>query len=144
MWPTHYIPRQRRPGVPPARFYLTTPPYPLEITEALLSSGDFDHALFGLGVEEELQTSGEPVSGVMRVLLHTMTGPLEELISAGEPVSGVLRDTLHTVVGPLDELVASGQPISGVLRDPLVNYTDWLLDPDKLISSGEPVSGVLT
>jgi hypothetical protein len=129
------------------RFYLTTPPYPIEVTESLKSSGEAQNAVFGIGADEEFMSSGAPVSGLLRTLLHTYDHPPEdELISSSQPVGGVLVERLHLMDGPLDEVISNSQPVSGVLRDPLIVYDNWPLAAleENVLSSGAPVSGVLT
>ena len=146
MWPTHFLPRKNRPGTPPARFYFTTPPYPIEVVEELFAGGELLSAKYGIGANDDLLSSGEPLSGVLRTLLKTHDQPPEdELIAAGEPLSGVLRTLLVGLDGGHEELVASGEPLSGVLRDPLVVYSNWPLavEEESLIASGVPLSGVL-
>src|SRR5207344_2596846 len=107
MWPTHYIPHLNRPGEPPGRFVLTTPPYPAEVTEALFSSGIPDHGRFGIGSEEELLTSGAPVGGtVVTTLFRMIHGPIEKLISSGAPVGGLLRGVLGSFSAPFEKLIS--------------------------------------
>ena len=149
MWPTHYIPKQDRvDGVPPPRFYLTTPPYPVELVEELQSEGDVIRVGFSpfITAEDEFRSAGVPVSGVINsILVRTNVEP-EELQSAGLPISGVLRDVLIRIEIEDETLASAGIPISGVLRNPLVVYANWPLgfDTEDLQSTGVPVSGVLS
>jgi hypothetical protein len=149
MWPTHFIPNQARvEGVPPPRYYLTTPPYPIEFTEALQSGGVPVRVGFVPFAEDEayIQSGGSPVSGVMIQRLVNLPPLLEELECAGSPVSGVMVQRL-IVADAGDEMIeSSGLPISGIMRDPLVRYENWPLgyDTEDLLSAGQPVSGVLT
>ena len=148
MWPTHYIPNQPRvEGVPPPRYYLTTPPYPVEVSESLESAGgEPDLGFTPSATDEAYMTSGGmPVSGSMSRLLVEIDLDPEELESGGLPVSGVLRDVLIRITIEPELLGSSGSPVSGVLRDPLVVYDNWPLgvDTEDLQSGGLPVSGVL-
>lgn len=149
MWPTHYIPNQERiEGIPPPEFYLTTPPYPIEIVEEMQASGgpyDIGFVPFA-SVQEAITTSGRPVSGSMSALLVTMNILPEEIQSAGIPISGVLKQILITIEIPNEMIISAGIPISGVLRDPLVVYDNWPLgfETEDLQSAGIPVSGALT
>lgn len=149
MWPTHYIPKQDRvEGVPPPRYYLTTPPYPIELTEALQSDGDGPQRLGFVpfaSLEEEFQSAGIPVGGTIDSILVTTSVEPEEIESVGVPVSGILVEMLIRIEVE-DELIESvGIPVSGILRDPLVVYDNWPLgaDTEDLQSAGVPVSGVL-
>ena len=149
MWPTHYIPNQPRlDGVPPPRYYLTTPPYPVELTESLASAAEEPAGGFTPSAEDtaELSSVGVPISGVLRAILVEADAPHEELQSTGIPISGVLRDVLIRLDIGREELSSVGVPISGILRDPLVRYENWPLaaeEAESLISTGRPVSGVL-
>jgi hypothetical protein len=150
MWPTHYIPNQPRiEGEPPPRYYLTSPPYPVEITESLAASSDDPDAYIAPAaeIEETLTSSGAPVDGLLKdILIRYEEWPPEALESTGEPVSGVLNDILVRYEGPPESLESSGEPVSGALVDMLVRYENWPLGvaTESLSSSGAPVSGVLT
>lgn len=150
MWPTHYIPNQERvDGLPPPRYYLTTPPYPVQITEELEADSTNPDAYLVPSIEtdESLTSAAVPVSGELRdILIRYEEWPPESLESSGEPVSGVLNDVLIEYVGPPESLESSGEPVSGVLVDVLVAYENWPLGAatESLASTGVPVSGVLT
>ena len=149
MWPTHYIPKQDRiEGVPPPRYYLTTPPYPLEITESLAANSTDPEAYIVPAAEtgEEMTSSGEPVDGLLKdILIRYEEWPPEAITSEAEPVSGVLNDILVRYEGPPEELTSAGEPVSGAIVDILVRYENWPLGvaTESLASSGAPVSGVL-
>ena len=149
MWPTHYIPSQERiEGVPPPRFYLTTPPYPLELVETIASDAEPRTIGFVPFATDEayIISAGAPVSGVMTKLLTSFDGGFEEIQSAGLPVNGVLRDILIRMNVPPENIISTGAPVSGMLKDPLVVYDNWPLgfDSEDLQSAGLPVSGALT
>ena len=149
MWPTHYIPSQARiEGVPPPTFYLTTPPYPIEITESLLSNGspqDLGFVPFAES-EEYITAAGRPVSGSMSSDLIGFVGGEDYIQSAGLPIGGVLLTILKTTSVLPEMIFASGGPVAGDLRDPLVVYDNWPLgfETEDLQSAGIPVSGALT
>jgi hypothetical protein len=52
MWPTHYLPRKNRGGIPPPRFYLTTSVYPIEVLESFASAASFQFVTPGIGYTE--------------------------------------------------------------------------------------------
>jgi hypothetical protein len=141
MWPTHYIPNVPRvEGVPPPRYYLTTPPYPVEVVEEILSEASNPRAGFTpvATAEETMTTNGAVVSGVLQTLLLETSVLPDDIESNGAVISGVLVDRLI--------LQSTGAVISGILRDPLVRYENWPLgfDSEDLQSAGMPVSGALT
>jgi hypothetical protein len=149
MWPTHYIPSQERiEGVPPPTFYLTTPPYPAEITESLFSSGvpqDLGFVPFA-EAEDYITCAGRPVGGSISSDLIGFDGGEEYIQSAGLPIGGVLNQILVTTSVEPEFITAAGIPLSGTLRDPLVVYDNWPLgfETEDLQSAGIPVSGALT
>jgi hypothetical protein len=146
MWPTHYIPNQPRiEGEPPPRIYLTSCPYPYEMSESLASAGEFTSATPGEEATEEMESSGSFVSGTMVTYgfqTHEMLD--EEIESSGSFVSGSLVDRLRFMDAGRDELESAGSFVSGFMTDPLIFYENWPLEPDELESSGSFVSGVLT
>lgn len=149
MWPTHYIPNQARiEGVPPPRYYLTTPLYPLEIIEEIESSPGTPDGAFqpSLDAIETMTTNGAPVSGTLVSILKTTSVLPDDIESNGLVISGILLSILKTAGVEIHELESSGLVISGYLGDPLVRYENWPLgfDSEDLISAGLPVSGALT
>lgn len=149
MWPTYYIPKQDRvAGVPPPRFYLTTPPYPVQVIEELAANSTDPQAGFVPSAEtgEELTSSAAPVSGVLSDILKRYTIPPEAITSSAAPVSGDLRDILQRYTVPPEFIESWGGPVSGALADMLVRYENWPLGvaTESLSSTGGPVSGVLS
>ena len=149
MWPTHYIPNKpREDGIPPPRYYLTTPPYPLELVEEMESNPGPPDVGFvpAFAATEIFQSGGQPVSGVIKsILVETSVLP-DHIWSNGNVVSGSLRTILKETDIGIDRLQSNGAVISGALRDPLVRYDNWPLgfDSEDLFSAGMPVSGALT
>lgn len=150
MWPTHYIPYQPRlEGIPPQRYYYTSPPYALQVIEELTanSTSPLAYLVPSAEINENLISSGAPVSGELRDILLRYDGwPEDVLESTGEPVSGVLADILVIYTAPTETLESSGEPVSGVLMNIRVAYDNWPLDvaTESLSSAGAPVSGVLS
>lgn len=148
-WPTHYIPAQDRiEGVPPPRYYLTTPPYPIELVEELSSQSGTPDQGFQPSAEaqDEFTSNGAPVGGVFSTILVTTNILPDDLESWALPISGVLVDRLIRASTEIHELESNGLPIGGNLGDPLVRYDNWPLgfDSEDLESAGLPISGVLT
>ena len=108
MWPTHYIPIQDRiDGVPPPRIYLTSCPYPYEMSEAFASSGEFTSATPGEETTEAFATVGAFVSGILVAYGYDVLEVVQEdLESAGAFVSGILNDCLRTITAPVEALEA--------------------------------------
>ena len=151
MWPTHFIPiiykKGRIEGIAPPSFYLTTPPYPMEVIEALLSGMDIADGKYLVGLMlEKITSSNVPLSGILRVLLIQVDVEIERITSTLVPVSGILRVLLISIVQGHDSLSVTAVPISGVLLDKLIRYQYWPLrvDLEDITSSNVPLSGVLT
>lgn len=146
MWPTHYIPlRERVDGTPPPRIYLTTPPYPLELTESATASAEFTSGKFDIGAQEELESSGSFVGGELVIRLVTAQCGRDELESSGSFVSGAIAVYGYKDGYGNDELESSGSFVSGAVTDPLVVYDNWPLgfSAEDLLSGGSFVSGAL-
>jgi hypothetical protein len=146
MWPTHYLPRTPREGIPPPRFYLTTPPYPLEVVEEMAAAAEFQFATPGVGTDEEITAAAQFVSGLVTSLGFVAYEFDDELESAALFVSGTVT-LLGFVIGQgNDELESAAQFISGALEEPLIIYDNWPLgaDTEDMLGSAAFVSGVLT
>lgn len=146
MWPTIYIPKRNvKTGIPPERFYLTTPTYPYELTEGLTSSGDIESITPGQSAEDEVKSSASFVSATLVERLRTYDNRLDELESTASFVSATLVERLRTYDNKFDELKSTGSFVSATIGNPRVEYDNWLLGVDKedLKSSGSFVSGVL-
>lgn len=149
MWPTHYIPYQEKvEGTPPPRYYLTSLPYPIEVVEGIAASSNNPRLGFTpvATAEEEFQSNGAAISGLIRSILVTTSVVPDDIESNGSVISGVLNERLIRIDAKNDNIETSGSPISGILRDPLVVYENWPLgfDFEDLQSAGSPVSGALT
>jgi hypothetical protein len=146
MWPTHYLPNGNRGGVPPPRFYLTTPPYPVEVTEELSSAALFMFATPGIGAEDELEMAASFVSGSMTTFVFPTYAWTEELESAASFVSGNLVTLVFPTIEAGDELESAAQFVSGSMVRILVEYENWPLgaDTEDLFCSASFVSGVMT
>lgn len=149
MWPTHYIPNQPRiEGDPPPRYYLTSPPYSMQIIEDLAS--DFGEPSVGFNpsaeITETLSPSCVPTAGELRDVLLRLTQEPESIEVTFAPTAGVLRDVLVTHTLEPEEFEVSFAPLSGVLRDPLVRYENWPLGfaTEDLQSTCVPLGGTLT
>ncbi len=144
MWPTHYLPVPGRiEGVPPPRYYLTTPPYPLELTESLASTGDALAITPGIGTEDEIESTAAVIGGVLTALRVDLDSGREEIESTAAVISGVLQTVLVPYDNRHDELESTAAVISGVLTSPLIVYDNWLLLPDEIESSASVIGGVL-
>jgi hypothetical protein len=145
MWPTHYIPNQPRiDGVPPPRYYLTTPPYPYEFGDAIAANALALDGLFGIESIESLTTSGSALSGSLVERLVEYAHPPEALDVTGSALNSTLVERLRTYEGESESLAVAGSALSGVLKDPLISYNNWPLVPDELASSGSALGGTLT
>jgi hypothetical protein len=146
MWPTHYLPRKNRGGVPPPRFYLTTPPYPVEVVEEFASAASFQFATPGIGSEDELESAASFVSGTLVTKSFSDYYWMEEIESAASFVSGTLVQKGFVIGRGNDELESAASFVSGTMDDPLVTYDNWPLGAatEDLLSGGAFVSGVLT
>lgn len=149
MWPTQYIPYQPRvDGTPPPRYYLTTPPYPVQIVEEMQSlEGDPRAGFVPSATDEEYMTShGAPVSGALTGYGFLQYSLDERITSHGVPVSGVLKGDLVRVTAPPEKVTSYGIPLSGELKYAKVEYENWPLgvDLEDLTSHGVPISGVLS
>lgn len=146
MWPTHYMPLQGRvDGNPPPRFYLTSPPYPLEQTEDFRSAATFTSGAFAVGAEDEIVSGGSFVSGTLQDILVTYNNGIDEIRSSASFASGVLKDVLVTYDNRFDQIKSTGAFVSGALADPLVIYDNWPLGvaTEDLQSAASFVSGTL-
>lgn len=148
MWPTHYIPNQPRvEGEPPPRYYLTSPPYPLEVFETLAAAGgEFVGGSFGLGSGEDIECAAAFVSGEMITYGYVEIAAEDEIECAAAFVSGALVVRLvQAEVGP-DEIECAAAFVDGELRDSLVRYQNWPLGAadEDLLGAAFFVSGVLT
>jgi hypothetical protein len=149
MWPTHYIPNQPRvEGVPPPRYYLTTPPYPLEQSESMTSAGSNPTSGFVPNFEDEayFTTSAAALGGTMRDVLIRYTGPPENIQPGALPLGGALVERLIRYTGPPENIQPAALPLGGIMRDPLVTYDNWLLGfaTESFTSGGLPLGGSLT
>lgn len=148
MWPTHFIPNQPRvDGTPPPRFYLTTPPYPIENIEELQAAGIPWRMGFAPNFEGQvdLTSYGVPVGGTLTVYGFLTYYWMEELQANGVPLGGELKGDLVRFTASTELLQASGLPLSGELQFARVTYDNWPLgfDQEDLLGSGVPISGEL-
>ena len=149
MWPTHYIPNQPRvEGVPTPRYYLTTPPYPLEQSESMTSAGSNPTGGFVPNFEDEayFTTSGAALGGVLKSILLTYTGEPEHIQPGALALGGELRDVLIRVTQAPEAFMPGALPLNGEMRDPLVRYENWPLGfaTESFTSGGLPLGGSLT
>jgi hypothetical protein len=148
MWPTHYIPNQPRvEGVPPPRYYLTTPPYPMEVYEDLQAGGgEFETGRTGTGTEESVTAYGEFLGGTMTTYGFPSYSYVEALTVYGEFLGGTLVERRVIVNAPPEMLTVYGEFLGGSMTDPLVRYENWPLsgEGEALECYGEFIGGTLT
>jgi hypothetical protein len=148
MWPTHYIPNQPRlEGSPPPRFYLTTPPYPIEVREEFGSAADFVIGGFGIGAADQLESAASFVGGeIQQFAYDEADAGLDELESAAQFVGGELVSRLVVIPGPMDELESAASFVTGTLETVvIISYDNWPLGAanEALLSGASFVGGVL-
>ena len=146
MWPTHYLAKNNRGGTPPAVFYLTTPPYPVETYEGLESAASFMFATPGIGDDDELAMQASFVSAVLTTFNFPTYEWEEELESSASFVSATVVTVGFILALAFDQLESAASFVSGVMESPLIDYDNWLLGvaSEDLLSGGSFVSGVLT
>lgn len=146
MWPTHYLSRVPREGVPPPRFYLTTPPYPIEVVEEMASAASYQFVTPGIGSDEEIESAALFVSASLTLFNFKASDFEDEMESAAQFVSGNLVTLGFKAGYGNDELESAAQFVSGVMEEPLIIYDNWPLgaDTEDLLSGASFISGVLT
>lgn len=146
MWPTFYIPIVRRvEGEPPPRFYLTTPPYPYELYEAMTTASEVDSVTPGISIEDQVETNAQFVGGELVTRLRTYDNRYDEIETEIQFVSGLLVTRLRTYDNRNDQVETTMQFVSGEMKDPLVTYLNWPLGyaQEDIITEASFVSGVL-
>lgn len=142
MWPTFYIPWQIRRYPVAARVYLTSMPYPIEVTESLQAAAALTRGyLFGTQYES-FAAYGSITAGVLTVVLRTYDALHESF--AGTPSIPV--GELTVVLRPYDALHESfiGTPSlqSGTLVVVLITYSNW--PAEGFTATPSIVAGTLT
>lgn len=132
-------------------FYLTTTPYPVDYTEAIVSSSDFRSARQSEDVLDQMTSSSTFVAGQLRPVLQSYIMQPEYLISDSTFVSGTLTVTLQSYTGWFtgdgtgsgfnENVKITGSLIGGDLVDLLITNT---MLPDNMKVSGALIAGTLT
>lgn len=120
---------------------LTSRPYPIELIEAIDSTGELVREGAGYGYVEALDVTGALVGGTLREPLITY-GYTEALDSSGDVSSGELRDAIHRYENYPPEAIDSACGVqSGTLEVKLVRYQNYPIE--ALDSAGEVIGGTL-
>ena len=114
MWPTYFIPNAPQQG-----YYLTTPLYPIEVTESMSSSGTVTKGFQWNVPIDNMDSTAELTGGTLRTLLLTGYAGPDSMESTAEFTGGVL-DTVLIII-----------------------YDNWQLiaDPDESMKSTAQLTG---
>ena len=129
MWPTYYIPTRELPRVV-NRFYLTTPPYPVEVSDSMKCSGDLIGGYGSTKSLDEMAISTTFLGGTLVTRLVTHTQPEDEMVISTTFLGGVLIDRLIVYEAPPEELAISTTFLGGTLKRILITYSNWPLQVD--------------
>lgn len=128
------------PQLPPF-VYLTSRPYPVDVVEALSSTGKVLSSLVMFVPRDALSSEGAIVEASLRNVLHVYIMVDEALDSIGAIVEANLRNVLHQYTMIDEALDSVGMLIDGELRRVLIAYVmqDEALDSSAALLSGSLV-----
>jgi hypothetical protein len=137
MWPTYFIPSIQQ------AFYLTTPLYPIEVTENIGSNGSITYGFQWNTPVDSIDSTAQITDGTRRDLLLFGYGGPDSIDSTAQLVDGTRRDLLLFGYGGPDSIDSTAQPTSGVLATVLIIYDNWKLIayPDESIESTAQITG---
>lgn len=122
---------------------LTSRIYPLEVIEALESSGSAWNSSFTQLIEG-IDSIGVPLDGELRQILLRYTDAVPEAIeSEGTPLDGELRQILRSYSDAEPEAIESyGDALDGTIDQILITYEEY--PPEAISSYGTALGGTLT
>lgn len=146
MWPTYYIPFPVKPRIAP-RFYLTTQPYPIEISESMQSAGAYIGGYWAIADRNEYTTNTAFLGGSFPITVTYREYEYQEAYQAATAfLGGELVTRLRTYDNGIDNYTADVAFRGGDLRRILVTYPHWpLLHPQESYKSDTAfLGGTLT
>jgi hypothetical protein len=143
MWPTFFIPFRIKPRSF-SYFYLTTPPYPVEVTEKLQASLPNMFSVPSASSADTMQPSCSFIGGTITNVTYEDGYANDSLQCSAAFVSGTVQNFSYENGYAEDSMQCSAAFISGTLERLLVSYTNWPTQPEGLQVSSSFLSGSLT
>lgn len=127
---------------PPMLEYLTSRIYPIEVIEAMESSGDLENTPT-YAFTEAMDAFGEIIDGDLeQILLRYTDGAPEAMDTHGEMLTGVLVDILQSYEdGDPEAMDTHGELLTGVLHTVL---QDYVMVEEAMDTHGEILSGTFS
>jgi len=124
------------------QFLLTSPVYPIEFEDAVVSQSAPDRGrLVGIYFDDAIVQGTEPRFGLLAGGLTSTNAPDDAIISDSEPRFGLLAGGLTVTTSPEDAIISDTEPRFAIMAGALIRYENW---EDAIISDDtEPQDSTL-